>query len=126
MTTRTISPYDDLIREYARELGWDWRMLAAVIYQESKFSINSRSSRGARGLMQVMPQTGSIYGVEDLMNPEQNIYAGTSHLRRLQKMFSKYDLPHDELIKFTLAAPLLRRDCGSPLPCLRQHCRLPE
>ena len=54
--------------------------------------------------MQVMPQTGNIYGVEDLMNPEQNIYAGTSHLKRLQKMFSKYDLSQEELIKFTLAA----------------------
>lgn len=102
--TTTVSPYDDLIRKYAGQLGWDWRMVAAVVYQESKFSINSRSSRGARGLMQVMPQTGSIYGVEDLMNPEQNIYAGTSHLRRLQKMFSKYDLSQEELIKFTLAA----------------------
>ena len=102
--TTTVSPYDGLFRKYAGQLGWDWRMVAAVVYQESKFSINSRSSRGAQGLMQVMPQTGNIYGVEDLMNPEQNIYAGTSHLRRLQKMFSKYDLPHDELIKFTLAA----------------------
>jgi membrane-bound lytic murein transglycosylase MltF len=43
--TRTISPYDGLIRKYAAELGWDWRMLAAVVYQESKFSINSQSHR---------------------------------------------------------------------------------
>ena len=54
--------------------------------------------------MQVMPQTGAIYGVDNLLDPEQNIIAGTSHLRRLQKMFGKYGLDHDELIKFTLAA----------------------
>ena len=102
--TQTISPYDDLIRKYAKSLCWDWRMVAAVIYQESKFSIGTRSSRGAQGLMQVMPQTGSIYGVDDLLDPEQNILAGTSHLKRLQKMFGKYDLTQDELIKFTLAA----------------------
>ena len=55
--TRTISPYDNLIRKYAAELGWDWRMLASVLYQESRFSIGSRSYRGAQGLMQVMPST---------------------------------------------------------------------
>lgn len=99
-----VSPYDDLIRKYAKTLGWDWRMVAAVIYQESKFSIGSKSSRGAQGLMQVMPQTGSYYGVENLLDPEQNILAGTSHLKRLQKLFSKYELEQEELIKFTLAA----------------------
>ena len=51
-----VSPYDSILKEYASDLGWDWRMLAAVVYQESKFSINSCSHRGAQGLMQVMPQ----------------------------------------------------------------------
>lgn len=102
--SKTISPYDALFREYAAQLGWDWRMLAAVVYQESKFSISSRSFRGAVGLMQVMPQTGTYYGVEDLLNPEENLKAGTSHLKRLQNMFSKYGLSQEELVKFTLAA----------------------
>ena len=102
--TSTISPYDELIKKYAKELGWDWRMLASVIYQESKFSIGSRSFRGAQGLMQVMPSTAEHYDIEDLLNPEQNIIAGTKHLKRLQNMFRKYDLSGEELIKFTLAA----------------------
>ena len=102
--TSRVSPYDHLIKKYAKSLGWDWRMVAAVVYQESKFSISSVSSRGAQGLMQVMPQTGAIYGADNLMDPEQNILAGTSHLKRLQRMFSKYDLTQEELIKFTLAA----------------------
>ena len=102
--TNTVSPYDYLFKKYAKQLGWDWRMVAAVVYQESKFSISSRSSRGAQGLMQVMPQTGRYYGVDNLLDPEQNIIAGTSHLKRLQRMFSKYELEHNELIKFTLAA----------------------
>ena len=100
----TVSPYDEYIRKGAKTLGWDWRMVAAVIYQESKFSISSRSSRGAQGLMQVMPQTGRHYGVNDLLDPEQNIMAGTRHLKRLQGIFSKYELRQEELIKFTLAA----------------------
>lgn len=99
-----ISPYDNLIKEYAAQLGWDWRMLAAVVYQESRFSINSRSYRGAQGLMQVMPGTARYYGVEDLLNPEENLKAGTSHLMRLQRMCRKWDLEHSELIKFTLAS----------------------
>lgn len=104
VTTKTLSPYDSLIKEYAKDLGWDWRMLAAVIYQESKFSINSRSHRGAQGLMQVMPQTAGYYGIDDLLDPEKNIKAGTRHLKRLQKLYSKCGMDSSELVKFTLAA----------------------
>ena len=104
VVTKTLSPYDDIIRKYASELGWDWRMLAAVIYQESKFSINSVSHRGAKGLMQVMPKTGKYYGVEDLIDPDQNLKAGTSHLKRLQNMYARTGMSQDEVIKFTLAA----------------------
>lgn len=102
--TGTISPYDSLIRKYARELGWDWRMLASVLYQESRFAIGSSSSRGAQGLMQVMPSTARHYNVENLLDPEQNILVGTSHLKRLQNIFRKEGLEGEELIKFTLAA----------------------
>ena len=102
--SKTLSPYDEIIRKYASELGWDWRMLAAVIYQESKFSINSTSQRGAKGLMQVMPQTASHYEIDDLLDPEQNIKAGTSHLKRLQRLYSKCEMEGIERVKFTLAA----------------------
>ncbi len=104
VVTNTISPYDNIFKEYARELGWDWRMLAAVVYQESKFSINSRSHRGAQGLMQVMPKTAAYYEIDDLLNPEMNIKAGTSHLKRLQKLYSKCEMTPEEKVKFTLAA----------------------
>lgn len=99
-----ISPYDSLIKEYAKTLGWDWRMLAAVIYQESKFSINSRSVRGATGLMQVMPSTAEHYGIYDLTDPEENIKAGTMHLERLQEMFDDSGMDSKEKVLFTLAS----------------------
>ena len=99
-----ISPYDRIIRKYADQLGWDWRMLAAVIYQESKFSINSRSHRGAQGLMQVMPSTAARYGIDDLVDPENNIKAGTKHLMMLQNIWKKRNLAPEELIRFTLAS----------------------
>lgn len=104
LTSTRVSPYDHLLKKYAKVLGWDWRMLAAVIYQESKFSINSVSHRGAAGLMQVMPQTGKHYGIEDLTDPEQNLIAGTSHLKRLQNLYTGSGMSSEDLVKFTLAA----------------------
>ncbi len=102
--SQTISPYDRLIRKHAVTLDWDWRLLAAVIYHESRFSINSSSSRGATGLMQVMPATAEYYGITDLMDPEQNLIAGTRHLARIQDGFTDEGLSPQERINFTLAA----------------------
>lgn len=102
--TDIVSPYDELIKQHAAELGWDWRMLAAVVYQESKFSIGSRSHRGATGLMQVMPQTASYYNITDLVDPQQNLIAGTSHLKRLQNLYIGSGMTPEERIRFTLAA----------------------
>lgn len=99
-----LSPYDNLIRKHAAHLGWDWRLLAAIMYQESRFAINTHSSRGACGLMQVMPSTGAYYGFDDLLNPDNNIEAGCKHLNRLQKMFNNDEFLPDEKIRFTLAA----------------------
>lgn len=99
-----ISPYDSLIRKHSEILGWDWRMLAAVIYQESRFSINTFSECGAAGLMQVMPGTAEYYGITDLMDPEQNLIAGTMHLARIQKAYDGEEFSPEERINFTLAA----------------------
>ena len=54
--------------------------------------------------MQVMPSTAKYYDIENLLDPENNITAGTRHLKRLQNMFLKSGLEGEELIKFTLAA----------------------
>ncbi len=104
ITSRKLSPYDNLIRTHAKTLGWDWRLLVAVIYQESKFAINTTSRRGATGLMQVMPATGLHYGVDDLLDPEQNLIAGTSFLAYLQRAFPKGEFSDNDRISFTLAA----------------------
>ena len=102
--SRRISPYDELIKKYAEKLGWDWRLLAAVIWHESKFSINGVSPRGCRGLMQVRPSTAKTFGVEHLMDPEENIFAGTEYLRRLGKLYDSNVSDPLEKVKFTLAA----------------------
>lgn len=99
-----ISPYDDILRKYAGELGWDWRLLAAIVYQESKFHIEARSPRGAKGLMQMMPRTAERFDVTDLVNPEESIMAGASFIARLEHMFSQQAADEEELRKITLAA----------------------
>jgi len=99
-----LSPYDDMLKKYAGAIGWDWKMVAAIIWNESKFRIQAQSYQGATGLMQLMPKTAATFGVYDLLDPEASIKAGTELLAHLQRSFSSYAADHDELVKFTLAA----------------------
>ncbi|NQZ74870.1 MAG: transporter substrate-binding domain-containing protein [Ekhidna sp.] len=101
---QAISPYDSIIRAAADELGWDWLLLAAQIFRESKFDESAESWAGAIGLMQVMPRTGAEYGIEDLKNPKQNIYAGTKHIQWLQAQWGKRIEEPEEKLKFVLAS----------------------
>lgn len=113
----SISPYDSLVRAAAARLDWDWRLLCAVIYQESQFHIEFRSRRGAEGLMQIMPSTAANLGVDDLFDPAGNLDAGVSYLRRLQGIFRSRAADADELRKFTLAA--FNAGEGRILDCIR-------
>ncbi|WP_297085840.1 transporter substrate-binding domain-containing protein [uncultured Draconibacterium sp.] len=98
-----ISEYDDLIQIYADSLGWDWRLYAAMIFQESKFNPTSESWAGAKGLMQMMPQTAEKYGVTDRTDPEMSMEGGTKVLQVLWDRF--IDIPDSvQRIKFTMAA----------------------
>ena len=110
-----ISPYDSLIKLYADTLGWDWKMLAAMIYQESKFHIEVRSPKGAAGLMQLLPDTARNFGCSDWLNPEENIKAGVLMLRSVEKKYTRIAANRTELAKYTLAAynagPARIRDC---------------
>jgi membrane-bound lytic murein transglycosylase F len=99
-----LSPYDKLIKEYSKSIGWDWRLLAALIYQESKFSMTAKSSRGAQGLMQVRSATAKQFEIDNVFDPEQNIKAGTLFIKRLQRLYSQPDIDSVNRIKFTLAA----------------------
>ncbi len=101
---KRLSPYDDIIRFYADSIGWDWRMLAAVIYTESKFAINVTSNVGAKGLMQLMPLTVRVYGVENPLDPKENIRAGAAYLGRLTKLLRRYASSQDLLYEYVFAA----------------------
>jgi len=98
-----ISEYDDLIKTYAEKLGWDWRMLAAMVFQESRFNPRAESWAGAKGLLQIMPATAKAVGVTDRGNPQQSIRGGTEYLDQLYEDFS--EIPDSlERMKFSMAA----------------------
>lgn len=99
-----ISPYDELIKKNSEKLGWDWRLLAAVIYQESKFRKDDESWAGARGLMQLMPETAKQFGATNPDDPRQSIRAGVNYLKYLDNYWSKTVKNQDERLKFVLAS----------------------
>jgi len=84
--------YEQIVRGHARNYNLDPALLAAVIYQESKFKADARSKSGAIGLMQLLPATakgialhtgGTRFRVDDLYDPELNVRYGSWYLRHL-------------------------------------------
>jgi membrane-bound lytic murein transglycosylase F len=103
INTGKISPYDDYIRKYSENPGWDWRLMASLIYQESRFKNDLTSWAGAWGLMQLMPATAKRFGVDKVSSPRDQIRAGSEFIVWLDKLFDDID-NKDERVKFVLAA----------------------
>lgn len=102
--TGKLSAYDDLIQKYAADIAWDWRLLAAQMYQESRFKPRARSWAGAAGLLQLMPATAREVGVKNPYDPEQNIAGAVRYIEWLERYWSRYIPEEDELLKFVLAS----------------------
>jgi len=99
-----ISPYDDLIKKYAKTIHWDWRLLASLIYQESKFNPKAESWSGAFGLMQMMPETAEQYGVSDTSSAEDQIRAGVRYISLIDKQLEPLVKDSIERRKFVMAS----------------------
>lgn len=93
--------YESIVRGHARNYSLDAALVAAVIYQESKFRADARSSSDAIGLMQLRPETakgialrtgGSRFRVDDLYDPELNIRYGCWYLRHLLRKYGDVEL----------------------------------
>ena len=97
-----ISRYDHLIRAYAKQHGFDWRLIAALIRQESNFNPYARSRSDARGLMQLIPKTAKEVGVRHVYNPKQNIAGGIQYLRKMYDHFAH--IKTEDRMKFALAS----------------------
>ena len=100
-----VSPYDDVFKEQAMKIGWDWRLLAALAFAESGFDATEISIVGAVGIMQLMPSTAIGLGLDEItfFNPEENIKAGTAYIKQLDKVFKPVKNP-EERHKFILAS----------------------
>jgi membrane-bound lytic murein transglycosylase F len=99
-----ISRFDEFFKKYAKQYGYDWRLLASISWQESNFLTNSASWKGASGLMGLMPRTAQALGVsgDELYDPEQNIKAACKLLVKLEKYFS--GIEKEERVKYVLSA----------------------
>ena len=97
-----ISRYDKFIRSGASSLGWDWRLLAALIYHESRFHVDAGSGKGQ----------------DSLRDPAVNIAVGTTYLKKLQRLFSPIAADDTECMKFVLAA--YNAGEGNILRCIKQ------
>ncbi|RRO11899.1 transporter substrate-binding domain-containing protein [Flavobacteriaceae bacterium 14752] len=103
LNDQKISPYDDLIKKYANDIGWDWRLIASIVYQESQFRPSNESWAGATGLMQIMPKTAEELNISNPTDPQQSLRGGTEYLSQLWEAHST--IPDSiQRLKFTLAS----------------------
>ncbi len=80
--------FDPLIKKASQKFGVDFSLLKAVIQVESDFNPLAVSSKGAKGLMQIMPQNFKKFYVSDPFNPSQNIMGGALHLKELMQHYN--------------------------------------
>jgi membrane-bound lytic murein transglycosylase F len=101
---KKISQYDDIIRNISKQYDLDWRLVASLIYQESQFHSDSRSWSGAFGLMQMMPSTAALFGIDSTASEFEQLEAGIQYLKILDRELPKEITNPEERIKFILAS----------------------
>jgi membrane-bound lytic murein transglycosylase MltF len=97
-----LSPFDHVIKRHAAGHGFDWQFVAAVIFEESRFQPNSRSPKGAFGLMQVREIAADAVGEYRFKLPEDNIRTGVRYLAHLAELYAP--VPERDRARFVLAA----------------------
>jgi membrane-bound lytic murein transglycosylase F len=102
--TGRLCEFDDLLKAHAPEIGWDWRLLAAQAYQESRFKPDAKSWAGAAGLLQLMPGTAKQVGVQNPFDPEDNVRGAVKYLKWLEGFWDEKIEDESERLKFILAS----------------------
>ena len=103
-TKGKLSVFDEQIKSESNFINWDWRLLASLIYQESKFNPTVKSESGAYGLMQFMPITAEYFGIDNEAGPNVQLKMGARYLKMLEKYMADLKIPEKERLKFVLAA----------------------
>ncbi|MGB0430473.1 MAG: transporter substrate-binding domain-containing protein [Bacteroidia bacterium] len=99
-----ISIYDEYFKKHATASGWDWRLIASLAYQESKFNNELESWAGARGLMQMMPGTAKRFGGDSIMSAEKSIITGLKFVNYLNNFWEKEIPDSAARVPFVLAS----------------------
>ena len=97
-----LPKYKEIIKSTAEEHGFDWRLIAAMVYQESHFNPRARSFTGVRGIMQLTLDTAKDVGIENRLDPEQSITGGVKYLKRLYERYE--DVKDPDRVLITLAS----------------------
>jgi membrane-bound lytic murein transglycosylase F len=108
-STGKLCPYDELLKRHSAAIGWDWRLLASQMYQESRFKPDAKSWAGACGLLQLMPGTARQVGVRDPFDPEDNVGGAVRYLKWLNEFWDERVEDEGERLKFILAS----YNCGA-------------
>lgn len=101
--TESLSPYDNIVKEFAEKYDFDWRLIVAQMYQESRFNPEAVSYAGAEGLMQIMPATAEDLKTSDVYDPKSSIASGVKYLGMLRDQFED-NLLLEEKTWFSLAS----------------------
>ena len=99
-----LSPFDEIIKEYSEIVNWDWKLLASLIYQESKFDPHAESWAGAFGLMQMMPETAKEFHLTESSTADKQIKAGVKYLQSIDRQLKKHIPDSIERRKFVMAS----------------------
>ncbi len=82
-----VTDFEHIIKRYSEKYNIPEKLIKSIIKQESNFNPYAVSKKGAKGLMQIMPQTAKLLGIKDIFNPEENIEGGVRYLRMLLDKF---------------------------------------
>jgi membrane-bound lytic murein transglycosylase F len=104
LNSGSICQYDDILKLKSKDINWDWKLLASLMYQESRFDPNAKSWVGAIGLMQIMPETADMLKIENVEDPINNIEAGVRYIKYLNRFFKKRLKDTTDIIPFILAS----------------------
>lgn len=102
--TNSISPFDSLFQASADATGMEWTLFAAVAFKESRFNSTAHSFAGASGLMQMMPRTAEMLGVDTADGVAGHVRGATGYLADLDTMWRKSVPGKDQRLKFALAS----------------------
>ncbi|HMA63072.1 MAG TPA: membrane-bound lytic murein transglycosylase MltF [bacterium] len=97
-----LPKYKSLIQNQAQKYDFDWRLIAAIIYQESHYNPRARSFTGVKGLMQVTLRTAREMGIRNRLDPVQSIKGGIKYLNKIYQRFD--NIEGLDRMKFTMAS----------------------